>query len=75
RKVWLALKYEPLQLPILKRLFTFGFPLVFANLTFWALTSVDRLALTYWADMTAVGIFSVGVSLAMAAGVLQVVFS
>jgi O-antigen/teichoic acid export membrane protein len=75
RKVWLALKYEPLELPILKRLFTFGFPLVFANLTFWALTSVDRLALTYWADMTAVGIFSVGVSLAMAAGVLQVVFS
>lgn len=75
RKVWLAMLGETLEWPVLKKLFTFGFPLVLSNLTFWALVSMDRLALSYWADMTAVGIFSVASSLALAAGILQVVFS
>lgn len=75
RKVWLACVAEHLEWPVLKKLFTFGFPLVLSNLTFWGLVSMDRLALTYFADMAAVGVFSVAASLALAAGILQVVFS
>lgn len=75
RKVWLAILVEKLEWSVFHKLFTFGFPLMLSNLIFWALVSMDRLALSYWTDMTAVGIFSVASSLALAAGILQVVFS
>lgn len=75
RHAWLPIFNEKMNLGLSKRLISFGFPLMLANLTFWALTSTDRLALTYFSDLTAVGIYSIGVSLALIAGILQVVFS
>lgn len=75
KEAWLAAFNERFEFSTVKPLLKFGFPLVFSNLIFWALVSMDRLALKLWADLSAVGVFSVAASLALAAGVLQVVFS
>ncbi len=53
-----------LDLNLLKQLLYFGLPLVPANLAGWALTFSDRFFLQKYADLSQVGIYAVGYSMA-----------
>jgi len=53
-----------LDMGLLKQLLRFGLPIVPANLAGWVLTFSDRFFLERYADLTQVGIYSVGYSIA-----------
>lgn len=58
-----------------KKLLTFGFPLVFGSIAYWALTMFDRLALNWWSSLAQVGVYSVGISFAAVGILFQSIFS
>lgn len=59
----------------IKNIFKYGFPLIGTGVAIWVLTSTDRYFLAHYADLTAVGIYAVGMKIAgflgMLAGALQ----
>ncbi|MDH5881560.1 oligosaccharide flippase family protein, partial [Vibrio sp. S/42/10] len=59
----------------LKNLIKFGFPLVFSSVAFWGLTSVDKVFIKVFSTLDELGLYSVSVSFAGAAIVLQKIFS
>jgi O-antigen/teichoic acid export membrane protein len=58
-----------------KRIFTYGFPLIGTGIAVWILSSSDRYFLAHYADLSAVGIYAVGMKIAsflgMIAGAIQ----
>jgi O-antigen/teichoic acid export membrane protein len=58
-----------------KQLFNFGLPLVFGSVAYWALTMFDRVALSWWSNLSEVGVYSVGVSFAAVGILFQSIFS
>ncbi|MGE1155979.1 lipopolysaccharide biosynthesis protein [Pseudomonas kitaguniensis] len=61
--------------PVFKQLFSFGFPLVFGSIAYWALTMFDRIALSWWSTLSEVGVYSVGISFAAVGILFQSIFS
>ena len=59
----------------LKSMLVFGLPLIFASLSFWGMTSIDRVFLRYYSGFDELGIYSVAVNFAGVAIILQSVFS
>jgi O-antigen/teichoic acid export membrane protein len=59
----------------LKQMLRFGLPLIFGGVAFWGLTAVDKVFLRTLADFEELGIYSVSVSFAAVATILQGVFS
>lgn len=53
----------------------FGYPLILGGVAFWGLTAIDRIFIRTFSGFDQLAIFSVAVSLAGAASILQSVFS
>lgn len=75
RHEWIAGIASKLNLQQLKSMLRFGFPLIASGLAFWSLTAVDKLFLRNLSNFEQLGIYSVAVSFAAAASVLNTVFS
>jgi O-antigen/teichoic acid export membrane protein len=48
----------------IKKILSYGFPLIGTGIAIWILNSTDRYFLAYFADLSAVGIYAVGAKLA-----------
>jgi O-antigen/teichoic acid export membrane protein len=59
----------------MKRIYNYGFPLIGTGIAVWVLSSTDRYFLAHYSDLTAVGIYAVGMKIAsfigLFAGALQ----
>lgn len=75
RKEWFSALREKLDIAQLKKLLKYGFPLIFGGLAFWGLTATDKVFLRVLSSYDELGIYSVAVSFAGAATILQSVFS
>ena len=59
----------------LRKMLKFGFPLIFGGLAFWGLTATDKIFLRSLSNFEELGLYSVSVSFAAAASILQAIFS
>lgn len=71
---WLAL-LSRIDMPQLKQLLMFGFPLIFSGLAYWGLTATSTIALRSWSTLDELAVYSVANSFAGAAIVFQSIFS
>ncbi len=72
---WLGALRSPLDCDKIKVMFQFGYPLILGGLAFWGLTTVDRMFIRAFSGFEQLAIFSVAVSFAGVASILQSVFS
>lgn len=75
RAEWLAAIRTKLEIDQLKSMLRFGLPLILGGLAFWGLTAVDKVFLRTLANFEELGVYSVSVSFAAVATILQSVFS
>lgn len=75
RTEWLVAIRSKLDIDQLKSMLQFGLPLILGGLAFWGLTAVDKVFLRTLASFEELGVYSVSVSFAAAATILQSVFS
>ncbi len=75
RKEWVAGIPAPLDRQHLKRMLRFGAPLILGGIAYWGLTAIDKVFLRTLASFEELGVYSVAVSFAGAATILQSVFS
>ncbi|AXS82516.1 lipopolysaccharide biosynthesis protein [Marinobacter sp. Arc7-DN-1] len=75
RAEWLAGIRTRLDVDQLKSMLRFGLPLILGGLAFWGLTAIDKVFLRTLASFEELGVYSVAVSFAAAASLLQSVFS
>lgn len=75
RNDWLVGLNAKVEIPQTKALLQFGFPLIFGGLAFWGLTAMDKVFLRTLSSFQQLGLYSVAVSFAAAATILQTVFS
>lgn len=75
RREWLEGIRAKLDIDRLKSMLRFGLPLILGGLAFWGLTTVDKIFLKMLSSFEELGIYSVAVSFAGAAVILQSVFS
>lgn len=75
RSEWLEGLGAKLDTSQLKSMLRFGMPLILGGLAFWGLTAVDKIFLRTLAGFEELGLYSVSVSFAAAAIILQGVFS
>ncbi|MNO47236.1 hypothetical protein PS726_04241 [Pseudomonas fluorescens] len=59
----------------IKKMLRFGVPLIFGGIAFWGLTSMDKIFLRSLSTFEELGVYSVAVSFASVAIILQSVFS
>lgn len=59
----------------LSSMLMFGLPLIVSGVAFWGLTALDKVFLRYYTDFEQIAIYSVAVSFAAAASILQGVFT
>lgn len=75
RADWIAALRSSLDAGKLKAMFKFGYPLILGGLAFWGLTTIDRMFVRAYSGFEQLAIFSVAVSFAGVASILQSVFS
>ncbi|QSR36416.1 polysaccharide biosynthesis protein [Marinobacterium iners] len=75
RREWIAGITGSLDLKHLKEMLRFGLPLILGGIAYWGLTAIDKVFLRTLASFEELGIYSVAVSFAAAAVILQSVFS
>lgn len=75
RREWMASVCAPLDVQHLKHMLGFGLPLILGGVAFWGLTAIDKVFLRTLASFEELGLYSVAVSFAAAATILQSVFS
>lgn len=75
RREWLACARAKLDIVKLKSMLRFSLPLILGSLAFWGLTAIDKVFLRTLTDFDELGVYSVSVSFAAAASILQSVFS
>lgn len=75
RKEWLASLRSQVDFNQLRQMLRFGLPLILGGLAFWGLTAVDKIFLRTLTSFEELGIYSVSVSFAAAAVILQSIFS
>ncbi|MBC3380908.1 polysaccharide biosynthesis protein [Serratia fonticola] len=71
----LAALSSSIDLKKIRPMLSFGYPLILGGLAFWGLTAIDRIFIKNYAGFDQLAIFSVAVSLAGVASILQSVFS
>ncbi|MCA3894942.1 lipopolysaccharide biosynthesis protein [Vibrio vulnificus] len=67
--------YNSISINNIKRYMRFGFPLIFSGAAFWGLTTIDRFFISNMSSMSELGIYSVAISFATVASILQSVFT
>ncbi|MDK1289579.1 lipopolysaccharide biosynthesis protein [Pseudoalteromonas umbrosa] len=72
--IWQLLK-QRFDFNLFKTILAYGFPLIFGSLAFWGLTAIDKVLLKKISGLEELGLYSVSVSFAAAAAILQNVFS
>ena len=75
RRECLSAVAVPLNLKQLKEMLSFGFPLVLGGAAYWGLTAIDKVFLRALVSFEELGVYSVAMSLAGAATIIQSVFS
>ncbi|OXY81882.1 lipopolysaccharide biosynthesis protein [Oceanimonas doudoroffii] len=75
RKEWIAGLSASLDFQHLKSMLRFGMPLILGGVAYWGLTAIDKVFLRTLANFEELGVYSVAVSFAGAATILQSVFS
>ncbi|MCG9537498.1 lipopolysaccharide biosynthesis protein, partial [Providencia huaxiensis] len=75
RKEWKKSLNYSINIPQLLSMLRFGFPLILGGIAFWGLTSLDRILLKLWSNYNELAVYSISVSFAAAATILQSVFS
>ncbi|WP_417539703.1 oligosaccharide flippase family protein [Marinobacter sp.] len=75
RREWLAAFRTRIDTGQLKNMLRFGLPLILGGLAFWGLTATDKVFLRSLTNFEELGVYSVAVSFAGAASILQSVFS
>lgn len=75
RREWISSIKTRLDIQHLKSMLKFGLPLIFSSLAYWGLTAVDKMFLRTMASFDVLAVYSVSVSFASAATILQSVFS
>lgn len=75
RKDWMAALQSKFRFERLKKMFAYGGPLILGSLAFWGLTAVDKIFLRSLNGFEELAIYSVSISFAAAAIILQSVFS
>lgn len=68
----LRVRTDPTQV---RDLIRYGLPLIFAGLAYWALTAASAMALRYLSTLGELGVYSVALTFAGAAVIVQTVFS
>lgn len=75
RHEWLSCLGSELDVAEIKSMLRFGLPLILGGMAFWGLTAIDKVFLRTLATFEELGVYSVAVSFAAAATILQSVFS
>ncbi|ROQ22535.1 lipopolysaccharide biosynthesis protein [Gallaecimonas pentaromativorans] len=75
KDAWMEALKKKLDLQHCLGLIKFAYPLIFGSLAFWGLTATDRVFLRNFSSFEELGIYSVAVSFAGAAIILQSIFS
>ena len=75
RKDWLAALTARVDEDKLKRMISFGLPLIGSGIAFWGLTAMDKFFIRGFSSFKELGIYSVAISFAALALVFQSVFS
>jgi O-antigen/teichoic acid export membrane protein len=75
RKEWIAGITATLNWQHLKQMLHFGLPLILGGVAYWGLTAIDKVFLRTLASFEELGVYSVAVSFAGAATILQSLFS
>ncbi len=75
RREWLLAIRAKFDFNQLKSLLRYSLPLIFGGLAFWGLTATDKILLKAFSTFEQLGVYSVAVSFAAAATILQSVFS
>jgi O-antigen/teichoic acid export membrane protein len=75
RTEWLEGIRSKLDIEKLKSMLRFGLPLILGGLAFWGLTAIDKVFLRTLASFEELAVYSIAVSFAGAAVILQNVFS
>jgi O-antigen/teichoic acid export membrane protein len=75
RADWLEALHSPLDYVKTKAMLKFGYPLILGGLAFWGLTTIDRMFVRAYSGFEQLAFFSVAVSFAGVASILQSVFS
>lgn len=75
RRAWTDALSAPLNRDLVRRLTRYSLPLVFAGLGYWALTASSSIALRTLSSLSELGTYSVALSFAGAAVVVQTIFS
>jgi O-antigen/teichoic acid export membrane protein len=75
RNTWLkGLRYK-IDWPFEKKMLRFGRPLILGGVAYWGLTAADKLFIQHYASYEQLGIYSVAISFAGAATIIQSIFS
>ncbi|WP_286966037.1 MULTISPECIES: lipopolysaccharide biosynthesis protein [Acinetobacter] len=74
-ETWLKFEGVFIELKELKKLLTFGAPLIIGGLAYWGLNSLDRMFLRVYSDFEQLGIYSLAISFAGFAIIVQSIFS
>lgn len=75
RDWWVATTTAKIAPQELRKLLTFGCPLVVSGLAYWGLSATSTIALRAWSSLDELAVYSVANSFAGAAVVLQAIFS
>ncbi|EEW6032073.1 oligosaccharide flippase family protein [Escherichia coli] len=75
RREWIAAITASINWQHLIKMLRFGFPLILGGIAYWGLTAIDKVFLRKLASFEELGVYSVAVSFAGAATILQSVFS
>ena len=75
RHEWMGAFGSKLSFDQLKGMLRFGAPWIIGGMAFWGLTAMDKVFLRYLSDFEELGVYSVSVSFAAAATIMQSVFS
>lgn len=75
RREWIAGVTATLDWQYLKQMLRFGLPLILGGIAYWGLTAIDKVFLRTLASFEELGVYSVAVSFAGVATILQSVFS
>lgn len=75
RADWLPALLTHIDFINLKNMMSFGLPLIFGGVAYWALTAMDRIFLRNFSTFNELGIYSLSSSIAAVAGVVSSIFT